>query len=158
MDKKLLAGVAGLFDPKIIKLAQEIAEKIPEGSFFRSNLSEHLLGVLRGIVETHAESFSTPTSVVVEKLGNFSGFLSAILTKTKGKTKEGELLQVFLAETLQRLRSAENPQKEFERIKEELTLFNQIIQLAHPQKESSSPALERFNKRLQELRDRLKEA
>lgn len=156
MDKKWLAGMAGLFDPALIGFAKEIAEKIPEENLLRSNLAESLLGALRGIVEVHAEKFSGASSVAVEKLSNLSGFISAVLTRTKGKTTKQDLLKDFLAQTLERLRMAEDPQKEFEKIKEEITLFNQIMKVAYPEIESSSPALESLNKRLQEIRDKLK--
>lgn len=158
MDKKWLSGIAGLFDPALIKFAREIAEKIPEGSLLRSNLAESLLGALRGIVEAHAEKFSGASSVTIEKLSDLSEFLSATLLRTKGKTNKQDLLKDFLAQVLERLRSAEDPQKEFDRIKEELTLFNQIMEMAYPKTEPSSLVLESFNKKLRELRDNLKEA
>ncbi len=158
MDKKWIAGIAGLFDPTLIKLAQEIAKKIPEGKLSHSNLAESLLGALRGIVETHAEKFSGASSVAVEKLSNLSGFLSATLARTKGETSNHDLLQIFLAQTLERLRNAEDPQKEFGKIKEELVLFKQIMELAYPKVESASPVLESFNKKLEEIREKLKPA
>ncbi|MEK7564746.1 MAG: hypothetical protein AAB501_00715 [Patescibacteria group bacterium] len=158
MDKRWIAGMAGLFDPASIKRIQELAEKIPEGSLLRSNLAEYISGVLRGIVETHAEKFSNTSSVVVKKLGDFSGFLSTVLAQTKSNTTKQDLLQNFLAQILERLRSAEDPQKEFEKIKGEITLFNQIMELAYPKVESASPVLESFNKKLQEIRDKLKPA
>lgn len=158
MDKKWLAGLTGLLDPALINLAQEIAEKIPQGSLLRSKAADYILGVLRGLVETHAEKFSAASGVAVEKLTDLSEFLSATLAQGGGAPGRQDLVQNFLAETAQRLQKAENPQQEAERIKAELVLFKEISSLAHKKEdsESSSPFLEILNQKLEKVRDDLK--
>jgi hypothetical protein len=156
MDKKLLAGIAGLLDPTLIKLAREIAEKIPKESLLQSNPTEYILGALRGITEAYAEKFSSLSGVTIEKLSNLSGFISASLAQTK-RTGNQDLLQGFLAQTLERLQKAENKKVEFEKIKEELALFKQITELAYPKTEpAESPVLQSLNKKLEEFRDKIK--
>lgn len=158
MEKKWISGIAGLLDPALVKFAQDLRDLVGKyqlGSLLRSNLGESLVGALRGIIEAHAEKYPALGAVGVEKLSDLSKFLSATLARAQ-KTDYQDLLQDFLAQTAARLRKAENPHEEFEKIKEELVLFKQIMQIARQKPESSSPVLENLNQKLEELRDRLK--
>ena len=151
-DKKVLAGLIGLLDPALIKLAQNLAMTVPRDSLLRSQLFEALAGAARGFIEAHAEKYPLLVSLGVEKMTDLSEFLSASL---KGNSP-GDFAESFVTAAAERLRKAEDPQKEAARIKEELSLLQEIINKANPASSLFAPAIEVVNLKLEKIRDRLK--
>ncbi|MDP3800489.1 MAG: hypothetical protein Q8Q90_03670 [bacterium] len=154
MNKPALAGTAGLLDPVLISLAREIAKKIPSNSLLRLKSIEALMGAVRGFLEARAEQLPTVSSVVSEKAIDVWGFVSAFLANSKKSLTETDPETIMLSTIAERLQKAEDPKKEAEKIKEELRLLKEITDLAHP--EIVSPIITSLNKKLEELRDRLK--
>lgn len=155
-DKKVWAGLIGLLDPVLIRLAHDLAATIPQDSVLRSQLFESLTGAARGFIEAHTEKYPLLASLGIEKLTDLSEFLSASL---KGNSPS-DLSQNFMAIVAKRLRKAEDPRKEAARIKEELSLLKEIADMTQDKKDpayaSVVPAIETLNRKLETIRDRLK--
>lgn len=162
-QKQVAAGVAGLFDPILRKLAQRLAQSVPSNSPLRSEGVESLIGAVKGFAEVYAERFPVLSAVAVEKLTDFADFLAVYLAQNGGTEMPG-VLNKFLAEAAKRLKKAADPQTEFERIKLELGFMKELASTAtqKPQKENNPPApalaesLGRLNLSLEKVRDQFK--
>lgn len=163
-DKKWLASLAGLFDPMLRKLAQQLAQSIPQDSPLRSESIESVIGAVKGLAEVYAERFPALSSVAVEKLTDFADFLAVFLAEDGVGTKTRDLLENFLTEAAERLKKATDPQVEFERIQLELGFIKELAWTAaqKPKKETGpavpalTESLGRLNQSLEKVRDRLK--
>ncbi|MBI4118732.1 MAG: hypothetical protein HY452_00530 [Parcubacteria group bacterium] len=163
-DKKVLASVAGLFDPVLRKLAQRLAETVSQDSPLRSEGIESVIGAFKGLAEVYAERFPALSAVAVEKLTDFADFMAVFLAEDGGGTKTRSLLEKFLTEAAERLKKAENPQTEFERISMELGFIKELARAAaqkpETKKDSATTALAEFlgrlNQSLEGILDRIK--
>ncbi|MEK7609095.1 MAG: hypothetical protein AAB476_01285 [Patescibacteria group bacterium] len=163
-DKKVLAGVAGLFDPILRKLAQRLAQSVSPDSPLRTESIESVIGAVKGFAEVYAERFPTLSAVAVEKATDFADFLAVFLAEGGVETKTQSQLKDFLADAAERLKKAENPQVEFERINLELGFIKDLARSAaqKPEVKDSPTALAlteslgRLNQSLEKTRDWLK--
>ena len=157
--KELLAALVGLVDPWLREKAQKTASKVPEDSPLRNKLVEAALGSLKGLIEAWAEKLPPVAATAVEKATDFSDFLAGALGSNAPAVENH--LQEFITDAFRRLREAENPTVEFEKIKLEFGMRQQLLELVQQsQKKESEPkdkpttwAAERlsgFNQRLEE--------
>ncbi|MBI4120409.1 MAG: hypothetical protein HY454_02990, partial [Parcubacteria group bacterium] len=144
-QKQVAAGVAGLFDPVLRKLAQRLAETVSPDSPLRTESVETVIGAFKGFAEVYAERFPILTSVAVEKLTDFADFMAVFLAESGHEIKTQDVLDKFLAEAAERLKKAENPQTEFERISMELGFIKELARAAaqkpETKKDSATTAL-----------------
>lgn len=127
-EKTVWSVVAGLFDPELKKLAQELATLVPESSALRAEAFERVIGSLKGLIEAKAEGLSPAAGVAVEKATDFHDFLTGAL----GSRSELDLdkwVREVLTEAGARLRNATDPAAELERIKLELKLRKELAEL-----------------------------
>ncbi|MDP3762650.1 MAG: hypothetical protein Q8Q97_01065 [bacterium] len=176
MKKETLAGLAGLVDPVLRNSAQKLAASLPQNSLLRSEAVEAFLGALKGFIEVNAEKLSPLASVLVEKTTDYLDFVAgAIGPENDFETAHQKWQDKFLSESAKRLRKAEDPAKECERIKLELELQHKIKEslmekfgsprssfgVAGPAKKPDAepnvwvPAIENLNNKLATLKDEL---
>ena len=143
--KPILAALAGFFDPSLRELAQKLAASIPENSPLKHQSLESALGALKGLVETLAEQLPPVAGVMVEKATDFSDFLAGALNHRPELNLEKWASEV-LKDAGERLRKAQDPTAELERIKLELQLRKQLVELVRkempPPPPSQAPKLE----------------
>lgn len=130
MAKEILAGLAGMFDPVIRRLAQKLSAHISAENPLRSPGVESIVGALKGAVESYAEKFPDLVAVAVEKFTDFSDFLSVSLAQGQsGGQIRRAWQEKFLAQALERLKQAADPEAELEKVKTELNLYNELFRL-----------------------------
>lgn len=127
-QKTVLAIVAGVADPVLKKWAQKLAISIPEQSSLRTEAFESVIGAFKGFIETEAEKLSPTAGVIIEKATDFSDFLSGALGPQAGFNLEKWASEI-LNEAGQRLQESKDPTAELERIKLELKLKKQLVEI-----------------------------
>ncbi len=127
-QKAILAVLAGIADPVLKKWAQQLAALVPEHSIWRNEAFESAIGAFKGFVETKAEGFSPAAGVAVEKATDFSDFLAGALGAKPGLNLDNWASEV-LKDAGERLKNAANPAAELERIKLELKLRKELVEL-----------------------------
>lgn len=127
-EKTLWSAVVGLFDPELRKLARELAALVPESSALRTEAIERAIGSLKGLIEAKAEKLSPAAGVAVEKFTDLHDFFMGAL----GSRPELDLdkwTREVLTEAGPRLRNAQNPATEMERIKLEFKLRKELAEM-----------------------------
>lgn len=89
---------------------------------------ERVIGAFKGVIETEAEGFSPAVGVVVEKATDFSDFLAGALKQQPDLDVEKWASEV-LEDAGPRLRNAQDPTAELERIKLELRLRKELVEI-----------------------------
>ncbi len=157
-QKTLLAVVAGIADPVLKKWAQQLATLVPEHSIWRNEAFESAIGAFKGFVETKAEGFSPAAGVAVEKATDFSDFLAGALGVQSGVALEKWASEI-LTDAGERLRNASDPAAELERIKLELKLRKELVEIIKAELPPAPPplvvdqitkTLTGFNKKIEE--------
>ena len=164
MKKQISAGLLGLLDPLIRRAAQELAAKIPGDSIVRTEKFETFFGAVKGFAEAWAEKYPAVISALIEKLTDFEDFLSVALANPEHRQQAVKWLDGFLEDSGERLKNAQDPQKEFERINLELELRKKLYESVHgkpadaPKKETSDTPnpLEQLNAKLESTLEKMK--
>ncbi len=138
-QKTMLAVIAGIVDPVLKKWAQQLAALVPEHSAVRTEIFESVIGAFKGFIETKAEQLSPVAGVAVEKATDFGDFFSGALGSP------GLDLEKWASEVLndagERLRNAEDPAAELERIKLELKLRKELVEIIKAELPSSPQSI-----------------
>jgi len=127
-QKTMLAIVAGIADPVLKKWAQRLANLIPEQSNLRTEAFESVIGAFKGFIETKAEKLSPIAGVAIEKATDFSDFLSGAL-EPRTKFDLEKWASEILNESGPRLKESQDPVVELKRIKLELELRKQLVEI-----------------------------
>ena len=150
MEKKaIFSALAGLFDPWFRKAAQRLAEGVPEESVFRSQSFEMALGAAKGFVEALAERMPPALGVLIEKATDVEDFFAGALKSGESQTFEkimNDWQEEFLREFGERLKKAENPAHEFERLKLEFELRSELVKIVKEKTEVDNKQLGLFAK------------
>lgn len=163
-EKQITASLLGLLDPIIRKAAERFAEKIPGGSVVRTKIFETIFGGLKGFVEARSEKYPAIVSALVEKVTDYLDFLSVAIANPDHRQSAVKWLDGFLEESGERLKNAPDPQKEFERINQELELRKKLYESVHgkptdaPKKEKDDTPnpLEQLNARLESTLEKMR--
>ena len=127
-EKTVWAVIAGLADPNLKKLAQELAAVVPATSGLRDETFERIVGSLKGLIEAKAEKLSPAAGVAVEKVTDFFDFFSGALGPKSDLDLDNWAKEV-LTEAGPRLRSAPDPAAELERVKLEFKLRRELVEM-----------------------------
>lgn len=153
--KKILAAIAGLFDPWLREGAQKIAAQVPEDSILRNKKFESALGALKGYLEAWAERLPTPAAVAVEKATDVSDFLAGAIKDPAAAGKNW--IQEFVTDAFLRLKDAADPEAELEKIKREFEIKQTLLNfIKEKQKGPPSEAVTRITEGLEDLNQRLR--
>jgi hypothetical protein len=129
--KEIDAGTLGLFDIVLRKAAERFAGTIPDDSIARTKIFEIIFGGLKGFVEARAERYPAIVSALVEKVTDYLDFLSVAITNPEHRQLAIKWLEKFLEEAGERLKNANDPKQEFERISLELKLRKGLYETAY---------------------------
>lgn len=132
LAKDLVSAVSGALDPDIQKLAIKIANQLPKDSVLRKDWSRRVIGVLRTYAERLADKYEEPGPIIGDVLSSFTNSLSIALGHPM--TAGAELaasgwLDAFLKESIERLKTAQDPRAEMDKIKIELEMRRELIKL-----------------------------
>lgn len=163
-NRTVWSVVTGLFDPELRKLAQELATLVPESSALRSEAVERVIGSLKGLIEVQAEKFSPVAGTAVEKAIDFHDFFMGALGSPE--LDLNKWTREVLTEGGARLKNAQDPAAEMERIKLEFKLRKELAEMI--KKEMPPPPdpvaavnavtdrLDAFNKKLESYLPRMR--
>lgn len=167
-NKTMWSAVAGLFDPELRKLAQELAALVPESSALRSEAVERAIGSLKGLIEARAEKFSPVAGTAVEKATDFHDLFMGALG-SRPELNLDKWAREVLTEAGARLKNAQDPAAEMERIKLEFKLRKELADMIRKEIPPPSPPpdpvaainavtdrLDTFNKKLESYLPRMK--
>ncbi len=143
-EKEKAAGLLGLMDPILREIAQKIAAKIPQDSAVRLPTVESVVGAAKGWIEAHAEKYSALASALIEKGTDLHDFFTTALAEQGPSSVRWA--DRFMEESMARLRSTENPEKELERIKTELQFRKELLEIMHAQIGKRISVLEEIQK------------
>ncbi len=138
-EKTVLAVVAGIADPIFKKWAQKLASLVPVGSAFRTKEFESVIGALKGWIEVRAEKLSPISGVAVEKATDLADFFSGALGPSSALDLEKWASEV-MSEAGPRLKQAQDPVAEMERIKLEIQLRKQLVEIIKQDLPSLQPS------------------
>ena len=163
-EKQITAGLLGLLDPIIRQSAEKLASKISGDSILRTKAFETIFGAVKGFVEAYAEKYPALASASVEKVTDFLDFLSVAIANPEHRQSAVKWLDGFLEESGERLKNAQDPQQEFDRINQELELRKKLYESAHgkpadaPKKETGDKEnpLEQINTKLESALEKMR--
>jgi len=119
---KALNPIASLADPELRKAAERFARAIPEDSVLRTEGAERLFGGIKGHIEEWAHDLNPTPRMAVEKIIDFFDFASVHLADGGDTSVSGiaaNWVGKFLADAPERIKNADDPTAEAERIHEE---------------------------------------
>lgn len=142
--KNIWAGVVSALDPVLRRAAQKLASKVPTDSPLRSEITEMAIGVVKGFTEAISDSLPIPLKIAVEKATDFGDFFSGALGGKTPKTSQTmeDWMQKFFTDAGLRLRKAPNAKTEFEKLKLEFQLRQELLNMikkTQPKTEESKP-------------------
>ena len=126
--KQLFSAVAGALDPILKKIAQELASSVPKESALRSTVFETAAGVVKGFIEATAEDLPLTAWLSLEKATDLADFFTGALGAKDHTPKISSWMEDFFKEATERLKNAENPEKEFEKLKTEFELRQKLLE------------------------------
>ncbi len=126
--KQLLSAAAGALDPILKKIAQELASSVPKESALRSTAFETAAGVVKGFIEATAEDLPIAAWLSLEKATDLADFFTGALGAKDHTPKISSWMEDFFKEATERLKNAENPEKEFEKLKTEFELRQKLLE------------------------------
>lgn len=126
--KQLLSAAAGALDPILKKIAQELASSVPEKSLLRSTAFETAAGVVKGFIEATAEDLPLTAWLSLEKATDLADFFTGALGAKNHQSEISSWMEEFLKDAVERLKNAENPEEEFEKLKTEFELRQKLME------------------------------
>lgn len=134
LDGRILQSAVGALDRPLRQAAEKLARSISKSSWVWSASAETLAGVMRGFLEAVAKTLPSGWDITLEKVTDFIDFFYG--AGSHAKTSEGPVAVAvnqnwvsFFFETAQkRVREAQDPMKESERIIQEFEELAKILQ------------------------------
>ena len=129
---KLAKALVGAADRPLRIGADKLAESVPRSSWLRSSTAEFVFGIIRQFLEELGSDLPTTARIAVEKTTDFGDFLASALYRKDPKEIAKALedwKQKFFNEAVERMAKATDPQAEFDRLKKEFNLREEIQKL-----------------------------
>lgn len=141
--EKVFGPALGLLDPVLQKWAIKIAELLP-ANWGRSDVFQSIFGVLKGFLESISKASPLPVRLALEKATDIGDFLAQELRRGKAKEIKAiveDWMEKFFNDAGLRLEKAkaEDLKAEFEKIKLEFTLRNELLKLIEESKPKEEP-------------------
>lgn len=145
----LFSTIRSLGEPELRKFAESIADLIPEDSFLRSETAERVVGYLKTWIENKAKSLPGLEGDLMEMATDLFDYSGLYRDRGKKGKKEEKAVKVvkdwmdqFFTESGKRLREApdeEAKKKEFDKIKKEFELRQELLTLIEAAKPKVEP-------------------
>lgn len=137
--KQVFSAAAGALDPVLRKLAQELASSVPENSLIRNIGFETALGILKGFIEAASEDLPLAAWLSLEKATDLADFFAGALGAGNHQKEISGWMEKFFDEAGERIKTAEDPRTEIERINLEFDLRKELLERIGPKVKADLP-------------------
>jgi hypothetical protein len=140
-EKERLELLISIFNREIYGLGSKLAGAVPGDSLIRSDLFQRLLGPLTAYLEHKEDKVSSTSGAFIAKAVDLLTAFAATLTNTGGAgavTRE-KWIDDLIRDAGARIRSAEDPEAEMQRIKREFELRTSLLDFIRQKSTSQTP-------------------